>query len=94
MKRYVIYDPAHGIFLGEFLGLVFWSKMDRADQTHAPSFDTKEEAQLIANFYVKRSADLDGNIQCIDVDESSMDKNYVDITIAEHEITKNLSVKL
>ena len=89
VKRYVIYNPVDGLFVGEFLGLCFWSKMDSAGQKYAPSYETKEEAQHVASIYAPENADIDGNVRCIEVSETDMvDGIYVDITIAEYEINK------
>jgi hypothetical protein len=42
---YVIYNEQDGIFLGAFLGLGFWSKLDSAGQDHAATFESAEDAQ-------------------------------------------------
>lgn len=41
MKRgFVIFSESAGVFLGAFLGLGFWSKLDAAGQFTAPVFST------------------------------------------------------
>jgi len=42
-KRYVAEHPKYGYFLGEFLGLGFWSRLDPVDQTSAITFMDSEE---------------------------------------------------
>ena len=41
----VITHPEMGIYLGSFLGLGFWSKLDPAGQDAAPVFASSEEAE-------------------------------------------------
>jgi hypothetical protein len=41
---YVIYHEEIGIYLGECLGLMFWSKLDSVGQEAAPTWPTEEEA--------------------------------------------------
>jgi len=49
--RYVIYSEEYGIYLGSCAGLGFWSKLDPVGQTHAISFDNKEQtAEVIASW--------------------------------------------
>jgi len=44
-RAYVITHPEWGIFLGHFLGLGFWSKLEPAGQPTAPTFPTIGEAE-------------------------------------------------
>ena len=44
----VIYNEELGIFLGRFMGLGFWSKLDPAGQTAAPTFPSDMYAEYIA----------------------------------------------
>lgn len=43
-QRVVIYHDKQGVFLGQFLGLAFWSKIETGWQPSAPMF-TKSEAE-------------------------------------------------
>jgi len=43
-KRFVLYSPEHGVFLGHCLGLGFWSKVDPVGQPWACIFSSKGEA--------------------------------------------------
>lgn len=59
MDKFVIAHPEDGIFLGEFWGLGFWSKLDRAGQEHAPAFDREEEARaFVASWSTRGDPDL------------------------------------
>jgi len=42
--RFVIYSETNGVFLGDFLGMGFWSKLDPVGQDSAIAFDTSEQA--------------------------------------------------
>ena len=51
MTRFVIYSPEDGVFLGHALGLAFFSKLDTAGQTAAPTFaDANDAAELLGLF--------------------------------------------
>lgn len=43
--RVVIVHQEHGVFLGLFLGLAFYSRLDSAGQTMAPVFECEVQAQ-------------------------------------------------
>lgn len=43
--KYVIVHKEWGIYLGSFIGLGFWTKLDPVGQTAAAVFDSKEEAE-------------------------------------------------
>lgn len=45
-KHIVITHPEDGIYLGNFIGLGFWSQLDSAGQEHACVFYSKEDAAL------------------------------------------------
>lgn len=49
-ESYVLIHEEDGLFLGDALGLAFWSRMDSLDLTEAPSF-TQEHAQALANLH-------------------------------------------
>lgn len=50
-QGYILYTEDKGIFIGSFLGLGFWSKLDPVNQTHAIVFESKEIAeQLISEW--------------------------------------------
>lgn len=42
---YVITNKELGVYLGNFIGLGFWSKLDSAGQTHATVFENVEQAK-------------------------------------------------
>lgn len=42
---WVLTHPERGVFLGCWLGLSFWSKLDPAGQPAAPTFPSTEEAE-------------------------------------------------
>lgn len=44
-QRYVITHPDQGIYLGCFMGLGFWSKLDAAGQDSAATFESIEQAK-------------------------------------------------
>ena len=58
--RFVIYHPERGIFLGEAMGLGFWSKLDPVGQTHAVTF----ESEGIGRFAVGRFSP-DDQTECV-----------------------------
>jgi hypothetical protein len=41
----VIYNQEDGVFLGSFIGLSFWSKLDPVGQPSAPTFPDAESAK-------------------------------------------------
>lgn len=43
MSRYVLYSPTIGVFLGEAMGLGFWSGLDCAGQEQAVTFPSPED---------------------------------------------------
>ncbi len=45
MKTVVIISPELGVYMGNGLGLAFWSKLDFIDQDHAPVFDDEAQAR-------------------------------------------------
>lgn len=42
--RFVLYSPEAGVYLGNCMGLGFWSKLDAAGQTMACTFPTEQDA--------------------------------------------------
>jgi hypothetical protein len=40
--RYLLYQPEMGVYLGEFMGMGFWSLLDPVGQTMATVFNSKE----------------------------------------------------
>lgn len=56
-ESYVLIGEDKGIFLGELLGLAFWTRLDSVDQTEAPSLP-KEQAQAIADLHKDESIKL------------------------------------
>ena len=49
MKRIVLYSKTDGVYLGSFIGLGFWSKLDPAGQPCACTFESKQDAQDYVN---------------------------------------------
>lgn len=49
-ESYVLIHDENGLFLGEVMGLAFWSNLDSLELTEAPSF-TREHAQAIADLH-------------------------------------------
>lgn len=48
-ELWVIYDEEFGVYLGNFMGLGFWSNLDAAGQSEAPTFvDYKEATDYLA----------------------------------------------
>lgn len=45
-KRYVLYDPEMGIYLGHCMGLGFWSKLDSVRQDRACTFESVEDMEV------------------------------------------------
>jgi len=45
--RYVITHPEWGIYLGECMGLGFWSKLDSCGQPAAVTFETMSDAEVV-----------------------------------------------
>ena len=43
MNRYVLYSEEWGVYLGSFLGLGFWSKIDPVGQDGACTFENEEQ---------------------------------------------------
>lgn len=65
---FVIYQENDGVFLGQFLGLAFWSKIDPAAQSEAVTFPTAEAAdEFMATWDGGRPA----GIRLVPVQESS-----------------------
>ena len=46
---YLLIHPEWGIYLGEFIGLGFWSKLDSVGQTYAVVFLSQREALEFAS---------------------------------------------
>lgn len=44
LRRFVLYSPTDGIYLGNAMGLGFWSLLDPADQPAAVTFPTPDAA--------------------------------------------------
>lgn len=44
-KGYLIHSESMGLFLGQFMGLCFWSKAEDGGQIEAPYFRSVEEAR-------------------------------------------------
>lgn len=42
--RYLVFHDEWGVFLGEWLGMAFWSTLDAVGQTAAPTFESMSAA--------------------------------------------------
>lgn len=49
MKNYIIYSKDWGVFLGSFLGLGIWSKLDHCNIPKATVFANKKDAEDYVN---------------------------------------------
>lgn len=58
MFRVVLYSPSLGVYLGKFLGLGFWSKLDPAGQTSVPTFSSIPDALDHANHWKDKIKDV------------------------------------
>lgn len=45
MKGFVLYSEEYGVYLGSFMGMGFWSKLDPAGQTSAVMFADEASIQ-------------------------------------------------
>lgn len=54
----VIYSEELGVYLGAFLGMGFWSKLDSGGQDHAPTFPSQSEAAEFADSLGRPDNDL------------------------------------
>lgn len=43
-QAWVIYSEKHGVYLGSFIGLGFWSREDTVGQAHCACFRSPDEA--------------------------------------------------
>jgi hypothetical protein len=57
-RGYVLSHTEMGVFLGECLGLGFWSKLDPVGQDSAATFEFVAEAHNLIALHVERSTDL------------------------------------
>lgn len=75
----VLVHPEHGVYLGNFLGLGFWSKLDPAGQEAAVVFPSVDEARRFAQSWdladtpeADRQVYLD-SLACVEVEIDSLD---------------------
>lgn len=54
MNKFIITNKDWGIYLGSFMGLGFWSKLDPAGQPYACVFNSEEEANEYINTWDSR----------------------------------------
>lgn len=67
MKRFVLYSEQWGIYLGEFLGFGFWTKIDGAGQDAAITFADKEEALRCVESWLSKPGDFEiKSVECAD----------------------------
>jgi hypothetical protein len=62
-KGVVLYSERDGVFLGDLIGLSFWSKLDPAGQTHAATFASEAQALAYVSTWDSKPAD----IRCVGV---------------------------
>lgn len=61
MRQIVITHPEMGIFLGQALGMGFWSKCESAGQIHAAAFpDEKDAREFVRSWLVDNEDGLYG----------------------------------
>lgn len=56
--KFVITEPELGIYVGNAMGLGFWSKLDTVGQDRVPVFDTREQAQEHINSWDGANEDV------------------------------------
>jgi hypothetical protein len=67
-KRWVIHSLELGIYLGGFLGMGFWSKLDPAGQTSAVTFETSRDARCHMASWESRPENLFVcEVECVDL---------------------------
>jgi hypothetical protein len=72
-QRWVIYDEEFGVYLGSFMGLGFWSKLDAAGQPAAPTFDDPKKAtDHIEYLGAKAPKTRIVEINCLDPEEATV----------------------
>ncbi len=75
----ILVHPEYGVYIGSFLGLGFWSKMDCGDQDAAVVFESKSDAiayakswetQINGLFAVAvKNTHISGNAQYVSIDD-------------------------
>jgi hypothetical protein len=45
MEKFILVHKEDGVYVGNALGLGFWSRLDAADQESAVTFDSEQEAK-------------------------------------------------
>lgn len=55
-RRFVIYTPELGVYLGNCMGMGFWSKLDPVGQPAAVTFETPDKAQQHVNTWDTKPA--------------------------------------
>lgn len=79
MKNYVINHPEMGIYLGTFIGLGFWTKMDPAGQSSAVTFPSEEVAERVMASWDEGRPD-GATIVPVIPDEIDGDTHYASVT--------------
>ena len=74
----VIYHPENGVFLGNFIGLGIWSKLDPAGQEAAITFKNKVEAEA----FIKTWESGQEGVQLVSVTPDSMDFASIEACVA------------
>lgn len=66
MTRVVLYSEQWGVYLGDFLGFGFWTKIDGAGQDAAITFEDDAEAFRCADSWVSKPDDLETKqVECV-----------------------------
>jgi hypothetical protein len=61
-RRFVLHHPEAGIYLGNFLGMGFWSHLDPVGQPQAVTFATETEALTHIQSWDETNSDFNTNI--------------------------------
>jgi hypothetical protein len=67
VKRYVLVHRRQGIFIGEMLGLAFWSKMDSIEQTSVQCFENFQALVLWIKTWKEGNDPLDYDYAVVEV---------------------------
>lgn len=69
MPRYILNHPEWGVFVGEFIGLGFWTQLDSVEQTEVVTFRDIETANLYMKMLHPSPCD---QVQVIEVDTDAV----------------------
>ena len=68
--RYLLYTESEGYFIGEMMGMGFWTNMDRAGQTHCVTFPNPRVAKQYSKSW---TTPLEG----LEVKEIETEEEYI-----------------